>query len=192
MNNYQGNIERSQRSVVYAIRSSRTGTQEFLQDIRRAVWSVNPGLPLAQVRTLGEIYDKSLERTSFTLVMLAVAGTMALLIGLVGIYGVVSYSVSQRRREIGIRLALGAPTPGLMRMFVRQALTLGATGIGCGVVAELGMTRLLSSLLFHVSAADPLMYAAVSCALLIATALASYIPARRATRVDPLEVLQAE
>src|SRR5262249_11533545 len=114
MNNYQGNIERSQRSVAYAIRSSRTGAQGFLQEVRR----VSPKLPAAQVRTLGEIYDKSLERTSFTLVMLAVAGMMALLIGLVGIYGVVSYSVSERRREIGIRLALGAPAAGLMRMFV--------------------------------------------------------------------------
>jgi FtsX-like permease family len=192
MNNYMGNTERAQRSVAYAIRSPRAGTQGFLQDVRRAVWSVNPGLALAQVRTFSEIYDKSLVRPSFTLVMLAIAGAMALLIGLVGICGVVSYSVSQRRREVGIRLALGAPTAGLTRMFVRQALTLGAIGTGCGVIAALWMTRLISSLLFHVSAADPITYAAVSSALLIAIMFASYIPARRAMRVDPLEVLRAE
>jgi predicted permease len=192
MSNYMGNIERLQRSVAYAIRSSRAGTQGFLPDIQRAVWSVNPSLPLAQVRTLSEIYDKSLARTSFTLVMLAIAGAMALLIGLMGIYGVVSYAVSRRRREIGIRLALGAPTAGLVRMFVRQGLALGAAGTGCGIIAALWMTRLISSLLFHVSAADPATYAAVSAALLIATSLASYIPARWATQVDPLEVLRAE
>jgi putative ABC transport system permease protein len=192
MNDFRGVKERSQRSVGYAIRSSRTGTRGFLEQIQRAVWSVNPNLPLAQVQTLGEIYDRSLARTSFTLVMLASAGGMALLIGVVGIYGVVSYSVLQRRRELGIRLALGAPARGLMRMFVTQALVLGAIGAACGVVAALGITRLISSLLFHVSAADPVTYAAVSSALLIATALASYIPARRATRVDPIEVLRAE
>ncbi len=193
MNDYKGSgKERSQRSVAYAVRSSRTGTQGFLQDIQRAVWRVDPNLPVARVQTLGEIYSKSLARTSFTLVMLAIAGAMALLIGLVGIYGVVAYSVTQRRREIGIRVALGAPAAGLVRMFVGQALALGAIGAGCGVAAALGMTRLISSLLFHVSAADPVTYAVVSSALLIATLLASYIPARRAARVDPVEALRSD
>jgi ABC-type antimicrobial peptide transport system permease subunit len=124
--------------------------------------------------------------------MLAIAGGMALLIGLVGIYGVISYSVAQRRREIGIRLALGAPAQELMRMFVGHALAIGAIGVGCGAIAALGLTRLISSLLFHVSAVDPLTYAAVSAGLLMAASLASYLPARRATRVDPVEALRAE
>jgi predicted permease len=192
MTKYQGNIERAQRSVWYVVRSSRIGTQGFIQEIQRAVWSVNPNLPLAQLRTMGEIYSKSLERTSFTLVMLAIAGAMALLIGLVGIYGVVSYSVSQRRREIGIRLVLGAPAGGVMRMFIRQAFVLGVIGAVTGSLAALGLARLISSLLFQVSASDPLTYASVCSALLIATLLASYLPARRATRVEPVEVLRTE
>ena len=192
MNDFEGTKDSVRRTVGYAIRSPRTGSRGFIEEVQRAVWAVNPNLPLAQVRTLQEIYDKSLARTSFTLVMLAIAGAMALLIGLVGIYGVISYSVSQRRREIGIRLALGAPADGLLRMFVGHALALGAIGVGCGVIAALGLTRLISSLLFHVSAVDPVTYSLVSAGLLIAATLASYLPARRATRVDPVEALRAE
>jgi putative ABC transport system permease protein len=192
MNNFEGNKELVRRTVGYLIRSPRTGSSGFIEQIQRAVWSVNPNLPLASVSSLQEIYEKSLARTSFTLVMLAIAGGMALLIGLVGIYGVISYSVAQRRREIGIRLALGAPAQELMRMFVGHALAIGAIGVGCGAIAALGLTRLISSLLFHVSAVDPLTYAAVSAGLLMAASLASYLPARRATRVDPVEALRAE
>jgi len=192
MKDFEDAKDSSRRSVAYAIRSPRTGTRGFVEEIQRAVWSVNPNLPLASVRTLQEMYDKSLARTSFTLVMLAIAGAMALLIGLVGIYGVISYSVSQRRREIGIRLALGAPAEGLLRMFVGHALVLGVIGVGSGVLAALALTRLISSLLFHVSAVDPVTYTVVSAGLLIAASLASYIPARRATLVDPVEALRAE
>ena len=192
MNNFEGNKELVRRTVGYLIRSPRAGTRGLLEQIQHAVWSVNPNLPLADVRTLQEIYNKSLARTSFTLVMLAIAGGMALLIGLVGIYGVISYSVAQRRREIGIRLALGAPAQELMRMFVGHALAIGAIGVACGAIAALGLTRLLSSLLFHVSAVDPFTYTLVSAGLLMAASLASYLPARRATRVDPVEALRAE
>jgi predicted permease len=192
MRDFEDGKDSSRRTVAYAIRSPRTGSRGFMEEIQRAVWSVNPNLPLASVRTLQEMYDKSLARTSFTLVMLAIAGGMALLIGLVGIYGVISYSVSQRRREIGIRLALGAPAEGLLRMFVGHAVVLGAIGVGCGVLAALGLTRLISSLLFHVSAVDPVTYTVVSAGLLIAASLASYLPARRATLVDPVEALRAE
>src|ERR1700681_3532070 len=147
MNDFEGDAVAVRRSVSYIVRSKLAQSQTLLADVRQAVWSMNPNLPLANVRTLQAIYDKSLARTSFTLVLLAIAGAMALLIGLVGIYGVVSYSVSQRRRENGIRLALGAPPGGLMRMFIGQALVLAAIGAGCGVVAALAMTRLMSSLL---------------------------------------------
>src|SRR5260370_12759691 len=118
MSDFQGNSEAIRRAVSYIVRSPRARSQTLLADVQQAVWSVNPSLPLANVRTLQEIYDKSLARTSFTLVMLAIAGAMALLIGLVGIYGVISYSVSQRRREIGIRVALAAPRRELTRMFI--------------------------------------------------------------------------
>jgi ABC-type antimicrobial peptide transport system permease subunit len=144
------------------------------------------------VRTLKEIYDASLARTSFALVLLAIAGAMALLLGIAGIYGVISYSVSQRTREIGIRVALGARAEEVTRMFVRQGLTLAAPGVAIGLTAAFAVMRLLSSLLFGVSAVDPLTYAEVALALLAATALASYVPAMHATLVDPATALRAE
>ena len=141
------------------MRSSRTGSSGFVHEIGQAVWSVNPNLPLASVRTLREVYDKSLARTSFTLVMLAIAGAMALLLGVVGIYGVISYSVSQRTREIGIRMALGAPRRNVTRMFVSARTAAGGDRGGCGLVAAVACTRLMTSLLFEVSPLDPLTYA---------------------------------
>ena len=111
------------RAIALAIRSERAGTEAFLNEMRQAVWSVNPSLPLAAVQTMQEIYDRSMARTSFTLVMLAIASAMALVLGVVGIYGVISYAVSQRTREIGIRLALGVQPGQLKRMFVRDGLT---------------------------------------------------------------------
>ena len=125
MDNFSGDQTSVRRTLAFMIRSTRTGSRSFLDDIRRAVWSIDPNLPLAEVRTLKEIYDKSLARTSFTLVMLAIAGAMALLLGVVGIYGVISYSVSQRTREIGIRMALGARKEELTRMFVRHGSAAG-------------------------------------------------------------------
>jgi ABC-type antimicrobial peptide transport system permease subunit len=131
-------------------------------------------------------------RTSFTLVMLALAGAMALVLGIVGIYGVIAYAVTQRTREIGIRMALGAQSSGLRQMFVRQGLLLAGIGAVIGSGAAAGLTRLMSSLLFGVAALDPLTYAGVAAILIAAAALASYVPARRATRVDPLDALRAE
>jgi predicted permease len=126
---------------VLAIRSPRAGTEAFLKEVRQAIWSVNPDLPLANVRTEKEIYDASMGRTSFLLVMLALASGMALLLGLVGIYGVISYSVSQRTREIGIRMALGASQQTVRQMFVRHGLLLTSMGVACGLVAALAVTR---------------------------------------------------
>ena len=131
-------------------------------------------------------------RTSFTLVMLTIASGMALLLGLVGIYGVISYSVSQRTREIGIRIALGAPQQTVRQMFVRQGLLLTGIGVACGVAAAVALTRLMTALLFEVSPLDPATYCAVCAVLLMAALVASYIPARRATNIDPSEALRIE
>jgi predicted permease len=180
------------RSVTFVIRSSRTGTESFLNEVREAVWSVNASVPLAQVRTLGDVYERSLARTSFTLVMLAIASIMALVLGLVGIYGVISYAVTQRTREIGIRVALGAQHSELKRMFVRDGLMLAGVGVACGLAAAFPLTRLMTSLLFGISPLDPATYVAVSLVLVGAAALASYVPAHRATAVDPVEALRAE
>jgi ABC-type antimicrobial peptide transport system permease subunit len=144
------------------------------------------------MRTMQEIYSQSLARTSFTLVMLGIAGTMALVLGIIGIYGVISYSVSQRRREIGIRLALGAQQSELRRMFVRSGLALAGSGVLIGLAAAVGLMRLMKSLLFGISPLDPVTYVAVPLILAAAAVLASYLPARRAAAVDPVEALKAE
>ncbi len=180
------------RSVSFVVRSDRTGSAGFLSEIRRAVSSVNSELPLTSVRTMQNLYDHSLARTSFALVMLAIAGSMALAIGIIGIYGVISYTVSQRKREIGIRLALGAQQNAITRMFVRHALVLSGIGAAIGLAASFALMKLMSSLLFGISPRDPLTYIVVPVSLLLVAALASYFPARRAAAVDPANTLRAD
>ncbi len=178
--------------VTFVIRTNRAGTESFLTELQQAVWSVNSNLPLASVRTMQEIYSKSLARTSFTLVMLAIAGSMALTLGILGIYGVISYTVAQRTREIGIRVALGAQKSELKWMFVRSALVLTGFGVGLGVCAAAGLMQLMKSLLFGISPLDPFTYIAIPLVLIASAALASYLPARRAASIDPVEALRAD
>jgi predicted permease len=192
MNNFWGNATFVQRGESYAIRSSRAGSESFLKEIRQAVWSVNADVPVAGIRTMAEVYRGSMARSSFTLVMLAIAGGMALLLGIIGIYGVISYSVSQRTREIGIRIALGAQQNTLKAMVVRHGVLLAATGVALGLGAAAGLTRIMSSFLFEISPVDPVTYCAVSAGLLAAAAAASYVPARRASALNPVEALRAE
>jgi predicted permease len=192
MRDFWGQKLVAQRSMTYVIRSPRVGAVSFLKEIRDAVWSVNPNLPIADVRTLQEIYTRSMARTSFTLVMLGIAAAMALLLSVVGIYGVISYSVSQRTREIGIRMALGAPQQQVRRLFVRHGLLLTSIGVALGIGAAFAVTRVMSALLFEVSALDPVTYLAVSFGLVTAALLASYFPARKASIIDPVEALRAE
>ena len=181
-----------ERTVTFAIRSPQAGSETLLSQVRAAVWAAHGSLSLASERTLQDIYDQSMARTSFTLVMLVIAAGMALILGVVGIYGVISYAVSQRTREIGIRLALGAQGGELKRMFVQNGLMLASAGMAIGLLAAVGLTRLMSSLLFGVSPLDLPTYAAVPIVLAGATVLASYLPARRAAAVDPVEALKAE
>jgi predicted permease len=180
------------RRVSVAIRSPRAGTESLLRDMHEAVWSVSANLPLAQVRTLDEVFGQSMARTSFTLVMLAIAVGMALLLGLSGLYGVIAYAVSQRHREIGIRMALGAEASQVRRLFLRRGLMMGGAGLAIGFAGALGLTRLMSSLLFGISPLDPLTFTAMPVVLAAAAMLASYLPARRAAAVDPVETLRAE
>jgi predicted permease len=180
------------RTVTFAIRSKQAGSQSFLNQVNQAVWAVNPNLPLASVQTMRDVYDRSLARASFTLVMLGIAGVMALVLGVIGIYGVIAYAVSQKRREIGIRLALGAQPVELRQMFVRQGLALTGIGAAIGLAVAISLTRLMKSLLFGISPLDPVTYAAVTFALAAAATLASYLPARRAATVDPIETLRTE
>jgi predicted permease len=181
-----------QRSLAYVIRSSRLQSPGFLGEVQQAVWSINPNLPLARVRTMQQIYDESMAQTSFVLVILGIAASVTLLLGLVGIYGVIAYIVSQRRREVGIRMALGAQGESVQRIFVSRGLSLAAIGLVVGLISAAALMRLLSSLLFGVNAFDPLTYLAVSAGLGGVALVATWLPARQATRIDPMLALRAE
>jgi len=196
INEYRpGNTLDIARNVTFVVRNSQAGSLSLLNAMQQAVWSVNANLPLAAVRTMQEIYSQSLARTSFTLVMLGIAGSMALVIGIIGIYGVISYTVSQRTREIGIRLALGAEKDRIFQMVIGQGLRLAMTGVAIGAIAALLLGRLLlgfSQLLYGVRTSDPATFAIVSAVLAIVAALACYFPARRAASIDPMQALRSE
>ena len=179
-------------TAAFVVRSARAGTTAFERELQAAVWSLNPTLALANVETLGDLYLRSLARTTTTLQLLATAGAVALLLGLVGIYGVVSYAVSERRREIGIRLALGARNGEVRRMFVGRALVLVGAGVAIGLVASAWLARLMSSLVHGVEVTDPATFAAVAVALTAIGLAGSYLPALRASKTDPVETLRLE
>jgi ABC-type antimicrobial peptide transport system permease subunit len=164
----------------------------LLKEIQQAIWSVNSNLPVAGLQTMGDLHQKALARTSFTMVMLSVAGIMALTLGVIGIYGVIAYAVSQQRREIGIRMALGAQAATVRTMFLRYGLVLATAGFAIGLVAAAGLSRLMATLLFGVSPLDPLSFAVATLVLLAAVIGACYFPARRATAIDPITVLRGD
>src|SRR6185369_8589622 len=182
----------ARRTVTFTMRSERAGAEGFLNEIRSAVWSVNSELPLASAQTMQEVYDKSLARTSFTLLMLGIAAAMALALGIIGIYGVMSYTVSQRQSEIGIRLALGAQRGHVLQMVLKQGTKLALVGVAIGIVAAFVLTRLMRSLLFGVTAHDPLTFVSVAALLILIAIVACYIPARRAMLVDPVVAFRYE
>jgi predicted permease len=180
------------RGVTFAIRSERAGTEAFLREVAAAVHAVNPGLPLAKTRTLSDVYRRSMAHTSFALVLLGIAGAMALVLAIVGVYGVLAYAVGQCRREVGIRIALGAEPGGLKWLFVRKGLVLNCMGGLIGLALAGGLSRWISSLLFGISPLDPLTYVASGTVIAAAVMVASYVPARQAASVDPMETLRSE
>jgi hypothetical protein len=189
---YENNSIDTQRDVTFVVHTGRAGTESLRSEIQQVVWQVNGNIPVASMQTLGEIYNRSMARTSFTLVMLAIAGTMALALSLIGIYGVISYAVSQPTREVGIRMALGAANGELRWIFVRSALALTGIGIVIGLGAAVAVARLMKTLFFGVSPLDPLSFAAVPLILAAAAALASFLPASRVTAINPVDALKAE
>ena len=180
------------RRVSVAIRTARAGTAPLLEELLQAVWSVNANLPLAQPATMDRLYDRSMSRTSFTLVMLAIAGAMALLLGLCGVYGVIAYAVTERRREIGIRVALGARAREIRALFFRRGMLVAGAGLLAGMGGAAGLARLMRSLLFGVEPLDPLTFVTMPVLLATAALAAAYLPARRALAVDPVETMRAE
>jgi predicted permease len=192
MDNVGGNGPEGTRAINLVIRSDSAGHEALLSAMRSAVWSVNADLPVFLTRTMQDLYGESIARTSFALVMLAIASAMAFGLGIIGIYGVLSYVVSLRTREIGIRLALGAEPRVLLRMFVRHGVTLSAIGIAAGLAGAVGLTRFMASLLFGISPVDPATYISVFFVVVASAALASYVPARRAATMNPMATLVAE
>jgi predicted permease len=190
--NFESQAIQVRRGMGFTLRSPQAGSPGLMNEVRQAVWSVDANLPVYSAHTVDYFYQRSMARTSFTLVMLGIAGAMALLLGTVGLYGVIAYSVSQRTREIGIRMALGAREEQLTGMFVRQGLLLTGIGVACGIAAAIAVMRLMSSLLFGVNPIDPVTYGAVMMGLAATAFLASYLPSRRARSVDPVVALRAE
>jgi len=180
------------REPVFVLRTWRAGTQALVEDVRKAIWSVNGSVTIAQTLTMEQIAGRSMARTSFALVMLAIAGGMALLLGIIGIYGVLAYTVAQRRREVGIRLALGAQPAAVRSMFLRQGVILSSIGCVLGLAGAMALSSLMESLLFDVRPLDPTTYAVMPVVLFTAALAACYFPARRAAAVDPAETLRAE
>jgi predicted permease len=180
------------RALTYTIRTTRAGTSGLVKDVEHAVWAVNGGVPVAQPERLDTVYRRSMARTSFAVVILGIAAVLALILGVVGVYGVIAYAVAQRRREIGIRAALGASRAALHGMFVRQGLALAALGVICGLAAAGGLSRVMSSLLFGVQPDEPITYVGGALLLVSAAAAASYVPARRSTAGDPAASLRAD
>jgi len=160
--------------------------------LRAALTSVDKSLPLYAVKPLPEHLHDSLTRRRFNLVLLSLFGGVALLLAAVGIYGVISYGVTQRTHEMGIRTALGAKPRDVLKLVVRQAMVLALGGVGIGLIASLALTRLMKSLLFNVGVTDPLTFAAIALLMTLIALLACLIPAQRATKVDPLIALKYE
>jgi predicted permease len=192
MDYFTGQKLRLQRATVFVVRSQLAGTQSLMKAIQQQVSKVNPNVPLANSETLGYLYTQSMARTTFALVMLCVSGGIALLLGIVGIYGVMAYSVSQRTREIGIRMALGAQRGAVVGAFVRQGMLLTILGITIGLVTAFATMRFMSALLYGVSAEDPITYITITCAVVMAALLACYLPSRLAAAVDPALALRSE
>ncbi len=189
---FEGEEEFLRRDIAFVIRSDRAGSATLLKEIQGAVWSIDPEMPLAYPTTLGELYTESMARTSFAMVMIGTAGGITLTLVIVGLYAVISYAVSQRTREIGIRIALGAQPRQVTAIFVKQGLWLTGIGTACGLVLAFAATRLMSSLLFGVSSTDPWTYAGAVACVVAGSLLACYLPSRRAASLDPANVLRAE
>lgn len=180
------------RNVDFLVRSPRAGSEAFVQELRAALREIDPNVPLANIRTLESIYRKALAMPAFATVLLAIASAVALLLALVGVYGVIAYSVSKRVREIGIRLALGCRPKDVVGAFLRKGVVLSLMGACVGLAGAAAATRLIQSLLYEVGAADPPTYFLALSGLVGAAALASWLPARRAAMVNPIESLRNE
>ena len=179
------------QSMGYAVRTEGS-PEALIPAVREAVWSIDASLPVSDTQPLQNIVSRSMARTSFSMLMLGIAAAMALLLGAVGIYGVISYIVSQRTPEIGVRVALGATKHDVSRLVLGRGLLLTGVGIALGLLSAVSLGRLIQSLLFGVAPTDPITLLLAALTLTVVSLLATYVPARRAAIVDPVEALRAE
>jgi putative ABC transport system permease protein len=179
-------------SQTFAIRTSRRDPATLTAEVRRVVHDLDPQVAPDNIRTMEDIVGQSLWRQRLQGQVLGTFAALALLLAIVGIYGVISYAVAQRTRDIAVRLALGAQPSQVLGMVLRQGAALAALGIGIGLLAALALSRTLATLLYGVSTTDVVSFAVVPLALASVTMLATYVPARRATRVDPLLAMRAD
>jgi predicted permease len=182
--------ERAPRAFTYVLRGPNVRAQA--EAVRQAVWGINPDLPLASVQTMQEVVERSVTQFSFTMLTLGIAAGVALLLGAIGLYGVLSYAVSLRTREIGVRLALGAPPSRVRRSVMASAAGITAIGLVVGAAGAAGLTRLLSGLLFETTPLDAATFAGMSALLFAVALLAAYLPARKAASVSPMEAMRSE
>jgi putative ABC transport system permease protein len=179
-------------SMFVAIRSASSDATSVTSAAQNVVWSVNKDVPLANVRTMQGLIANSVERRKFSMFLLSIFAVVAMLLAAIGLYGVMSYSVAQRTHEIGIRMALGARRPDVLALIVKQGMALALMGIAAGAMLALGMTRLIAGMLFGITATDPLTFVGVAALLGTVAFLANYLPARRASKVDPMVALRYE
>jgi ABC-type antimicrobial peptide transport system permease subunit len=187
-------VEWAPRSISLVVRGGDAGGNPtaFVAPLRAVVRSLDPNLPLAQVRPMSEVVERSIARTSFTMLLLVAAAAVALVLGSVGIYSVIAYVVSQRTREIGVRMALGATRRDISRMVLGEGLAITFLGIAVGLAGAFALTRLMLALLYGVSPTDPATFVAVPALLAGVALLATWVPARRAARVEPLVAIRSE
>ena len=177
--------------MTYVVRSI-TPPLSLVPSVRRAIDTIDAKLALADVKTLGDVLDRASAQMAFTMVLLAIAASVSLVLGLVGIYGVMSYIVTQRTGEIGVRLALGATPGSVATEVVRQCALVAVIGVLVGVTGGVAGSRFIESLLFQVSPRDPKVFVATALTLIVVTIVACWLPARRAARISPLEALRFE
>ena len=171
---------------------SRENPATLAAAVKQGIWRVDARIPVTKLRTMKEVMGASYQEQRFNMLLLGIFAAVALALAAVGIYGVMSYAVAQRTHEIGIRMALGAQSHDVLKMVVRQGMTLALTGVGIGLLAALPLTRLMKTLLFGVNATDPATYVVIALLLIAVALLACFLPARRATKVDPMVALRYE